>query len=164
VDHPLPWLRYIKAQDLQDDTIDFHGLEIVSPTGEHLGTVDGFIVDSESARPYYVVADAGGWFKSKHFLLPVGHAAMDVSRKQLTAALSRDRIRQFPGFDVDNFAKLTPADVKRLNDDICVACAIEDFIATSPVDELYSAAWQRPDFQYPDWWHVNAVLASPLSS
>ena len=49
-------------------------MDVESPSGEHLGDVDGFIVDSESGRPYYVVVDAGGWFKSKHFLLPIGHA------------------------------------------------------------------------------------------
>src|SRR4051794_17178102 len=72
MDHPLPWLKYIKAADLHDDAIDFDGLEVVSAAGDHLGDVDAFIVDSETARPYYVVADAGGWFKSRHFLLPVG--------------------------------------------------------------------------------------------
>jgi hypothetical protein len=158
VDHPLPWLRYVRAADLHDDAIDFDGLEVASPTGEHLGEVDGFIVDSESARPYYVVADAGGWFKSRHFLLPVGHARMDAGGEKLVADLSRDRIKHFPGFDTDNFQKLTPDDVKRLNDDVCVACAVEGFIATYPATEHYSAAWQRSDFQYPDWWRVNSLL------
>ena len=72
MDHALPWLRYLDAGDLDDSDVDFDGMRVESPTGEHLGDVDGFVVDSESGRPYYVVVDTGGWFKSKHFLLPIG--------------------------------------------------------------------------------------------
>jgi hypothetical protein len=35
-------------------------------TGEHLGDVEGSS-SIHLGTPYYVVADAGGWFKSKHF-------------------------------------------------------------------------------------------------
>ena len=77
MNRPLPWLRYVDASSLNDDVVDFDGLNVESPTGEHLGDVEGFIVDTNSSRPYYVVVDAGGWFKSKHFLLPVGHTRFD---------------------------------------------------------------------------------------
>src|SRR5262245_60642316 len=103
MNRPLPWLRYVDASSLDDDRIDFDGLNVESPTGEHLGDVDGFIVDSKSSRPYYVVVDAGGWFKSKHFLLPVGHTRFDADQEVLVTELSRERIERFPGFDKGNF-------------------------------------------------------------
>jgi len=112
VDHPLPWLRYVDADDIDDNTIDFEGMEVKSSSGDHLGDVDGFIVDSESARPYYVVVDAGGWFKSKHFLLPIGHARFDTDADSLVADVTRDRVSKFPGFDKDEFDRLTVADLK----------------------------------------------------
>jgi len=163
VDHPLPWLRYIDAGDL-DDTSAFDGLHVESPDGEDLGDVNGFIVDSDSGRPLYVVIDSGGWFKSKYFLLPVGHAGLDSDREALVAAISRDRIERFPGVDLDNFDKLSEADLKHLNDDICQACSIEGVSITYSASEPYSAAWDRPDFRYPDWWHADPALPSRMGA
>jgi len=113
VDHPLPWLRYVDAGDLDDDTIDFDGLDVDSPTGEHLGTVDGFIVDRDTGRPFYVVVDSGGWFKSKRFLMPIGHARLesDNDGDSLEVDISRDRIDRFPGFDKREFEKFSAEDL-----------------------------------------------------
>ena len=68
MDHPLPWLRYVDASDIDDNTIEFDGMNVKSPSGDKLGDVDGFIVDSESGRPYYVVVDAGG--DPRHYFFP----------------------------------------------------------------------------------------------
>jgi hypothetical protein len=158
VDHPKPWLRYIDADDLDDDSIDFDGMNVQSPTGEHLGDVDGFIVDTQSGRPYYAVVDSGGWFKSKHLLLPVGHLRFDADAEALEADLDRHRINQFPGFDKDQFEKLSADDLKRINDEICSACSIEGVAIVYSADEPYTDAWNRPDFGYPDWWRANPNL------
>jgi hypothetical protein len=155
VDHPLPWLRYVDADGIDDDTIDFDGMDVQSPTGEHLGKVDGFVVDSHSGRPYYVAVDAGGWFKSKHFLLPVGHARFDADAEALVTELGRHRVNKFPGFDKGEFDKLTVEDVKRLNNDTCAACGIEGVAIVYAADEPLAKAWSRPDYNYPDWWHAN---------
>jgi hypothetical protein len=154
VDHPYPWLRYLDADALDDRDVDFDEMKVESPTGEHRGEVEGFIVDSESARPYYVVVDAGGWFKSKHFLLPVGHAHIDQGNEVLRADLSREHVERFPGFDRDAFDTLTADDLKRLNDETLSACSASGVIYTARETDPYSAAWDRPDFQYPDWWRA----------
>ena len=150
MDHPLPWLKYVDADDLDDESVDFDEMNVESPTGEHLGEVEGFIVDSESGRPYYVVVDAGGWFKSKHFLLPVGHVRVDADADGLKADLTRDRVERFPGFDKDEFDKLTADDLKKFNDQILQVCALTTY--TYSETEPYSAAWDRPEFSYPEWW------------
>ena len=49
-----------------------------------LGEVDGFIVDVNDRRPYYVVVTAGNWFKSKYVLLPVGQTIFDAAIVALT--------------------------------------------------------------------------------
>lgn len=159
MDRPYPWLKYADAGDLDDDTVDFDGLNVESPEGEHLGDVEGFIVDSDSGRPYYVVVDSGGWFKSKRFLLPVGHARLDsdADGDALIADVSRDRIERFPGFDKGEFEKLSADELKRFNDDTCAACSITT-ITTYSTLEPYSAAWERPDYHYPDWWHAEPSL------
>jgi hypothetical protein len=154
VDHPHPWLRYLDADDLDDDAIDFDDLNVESPTGEHLGDVDGFIVDSTSGRPYYIVVDSGGWFRTKHFLLPVGHARFEGDKEALVADLTRDRVDRFPGFDKGEFEKMTPEALRRLNDDTCRACTIVDVETVYSESAPYSEAWDRPDFAYPDWWRT----------
>ena len=166
MDHPLPWLRFVDASDLDDDAVDFDGMNVESPTGEHLGDVDGFIVDSETGRPYYVAVDSGGWFKSKHFLLPVGHIRFDADPdgEALITSLSRDRIDKFPGFDKKEFEKMSEADIKRLNDQTCAACTIEGVEVTYQTDEPMSAAWNRSDFRYPDWWHAEPSLPDRMGA
>jgi hypothetical protein len=157
MDHALPWLRYVDADDLDDSNVDFDGMRVESPTGEHLGDVDGFVVDSESGRPYYVVVDTSGWFKSKHFLLPIGHAQFDEGNEALRADLTRDRVERFPGFNKDEFDKLTPDDLKRFNADTLRACTIAGSDYSYSDTEPYTAAWDRPDFRYPEWWRSGAA-------
>ena len=78
MDHPRPWLRYVEADDLQSRAGQFEldGMDVDGEDGHKLGKVDGFVVDAATGRPYYVVVDAGGWFTSKLFLLPIGHVAI----------------------------------------------------------------------------------------
>ena len=64
MDRPRPWLRFVEASDLGDTDIDFDGLPVRNAGNENLGESEGFIVDADNGRPYYVVVDAGGWFKS----------------------------------------------------------------------------------------------------
>lgn len=158
MDHPLPWLRYVDADDLGDDPIDFDGMDVESPSGEHLGNVDGFVVDSHSGRPYYLVVDSRGWFRTKHFLVPVGHMRFDQGDEAMVADIGRDRIDRFPGFDKDEFEKMSADDLKRLNDDICQVCDIEGVAVVYAADEPLTAAWDRPHYNYPDWWHAAPEL------
>lgn len=148
MDHPLPWLRYVEAGDLDDSTIDFNGLGVENAGGEKLGDVNGFILDADSAQPYYVVVDSKGWFKTKHYLLPVGHAQLDADRKVLVADLSRDHIKKFPGFDLDKFAKWTEADLIGFTSETANACCVEVTIVTAEPAGWHTAA----HYQMPGWW------------
>jgi len=162
MNRPLPWLRYVDASSLDDDVIDFDGLNVESPTGEHLGDVDGFIVDAKSSRPYYVVVDTGGWFKSKHFLLPVGHTRFDGDEEVLVTELSRERIDRFPGFDKDTFETLSDEDWKRFNDQTCQACTVTGVSVVYAANEPYAAAWERADYSHPDWWQASPTLPNRM--
>jgi hypothetical protein len=161
VDHPLPWLKYLAADDAESENVDFDGMNVESPTGEHLGSIEGFIVDSDSARPYYVVVDSGGWFRSKHFLLPIGHAQLDPDRDALIAGLTRDRIEKFPGFSLDEFERLTADDLKRLNDEICTVCSVSAVTIVTADDEPFTTAWDRDDYRLPEWWERPATKLTP---
>jgi len=149
MDQPKPWLKYVDADDVSDETLELDGMKVRNDVGDKLGEVDGLIVDSDSGRTYYVVVDAGGWFKSKHYLMPVGQLHLDDDRDALVVNLTKDQINRFPGFDVDRFDTLTPEEVARINGEtLAVVEPVGDYSATSS----YDAAWARPSFQEPSWW------------
>jgi hypothetical protein len=132
---------------------DFDGMDVKGADGQKAGEVDGFIVDSDSGRPYYVVVDSGGWFKSRRFLLPVGHVRLERGegeRDVLATDVPRERIERFPGFDKVQFEKFSDDDLRRFNDETCVACSIS--VVSFPAGTSYADAWTRPDFSYPSWW------------
>jgi hypothetical protein len=159
LDHPYPHLRHVDADELDNQVVDFDAMNVESPTGEHLGEVEGFVVDSASGRPYYVAVDSGGWFKSRLFLLPVGHARLDRDRQVMVADLTRDRVERFPGFDKDAFQELDETEMTRFTDETSRACNVSG-------PGSYSAGalspWERPDFRSPDWWANTDVAGGRL--
>jgi hypothetical protein len=67
--------------------------------GQHLGDVNGFIIDSTTGDPHFLVVDSKGWFKTTHFLVPIAHARLDPAKGGLVVDLTRDQVRRFPGFN-----------------------------------------------------------------
>ncbi len=154
MDHPRPWLRYVDADDLDSsaDEFEFDGMHVHGTSGDHLGKVDGFIVDAGSGRPYYVVVDAGGWFKSKHFLVPIGHIAFDRDQKRLMADLTRERVHKFPGFDRHEFEKLSEDDLNSMDEQIVAACCPTEMIDQSKAGLRYER-WAH--YKSPSWWDAD---------
>lgn len=152
MDHPRSWLRYVKAADIDNSAFDFDGVKVENSSGDKLGDVNGFVLDADTGHPYYVVVDSGGWFKSKHYLLPIGHARLDVEHKTLFADLTRDNITRFPGFDLDKFEKWSEEDLDRFNRETSGACCVDiTIVATEPVQDWTTSAHYRR----PDWWDSN---------
>src|SRR5689334_170333 len=152
MDHPRPGLRYVDADDLETSTIDFDGLAVESTSGEQLGKVDGFIIDVRSARPYYVVVDAGGWFTSKYFLLPVGHVGLNPSNDRLVADVPRERVKRYPGFNRGEFEKLSDADLNRMDEQMLAACCPDQPIDASAAELRYER-WNH--YRSPSWWDAS---------
>jgi len=160
VNQPNPWLRYVDAEQVDDKTLNIDGMKVRNDAGDTLGEVDGLIVDADSGRTYYIAVNAGGWFKSRQFLLPIGEVRLDADRDALVVALSKNQVSRFPGFDKDKFDALTEVDVKRINDETCRV--FDAGVASYRADEPYTAAWKRASYRYPDWWTIAPSL--PLSS
>jgi hypothetical protein len=149
MDHPSPWLKYVDAGDLDDSTMKFDGMEVDSDRSEKLGRVDGLIIDVSCGRPYYVVVRAGGWFKSKFFLLPIGHVGLDTARMKLITDVSRERVDRFPGFDRGEFEKLSAEDLNRMDEETIVICCPDEVVDLSAP----SARWEIwAHYRYPSWW------------
>jgi hypothetical protein len=141
----------VNADDLDDTSVKFGSLKVQNAEGAKLGTVDGFIIDVDTARPYYVVVDSGGWFKSKYYLVPVGHARLGSDRGVMLADLTRDRIKRFPGFDKDEFEKLSDLELEQFAQSTTSACCVTDIVVVS------DAPWceWHPHYEQPDWWQSN---------
>jgi hypothetical protein len=152
MDHPRPWLRYVEAGDLDNSTINFDDLDVKNAAGDDLGDVNGFILDADTGQPYYVVVDSGGWFSSKHYLLPIGHARLAGDRKALIADLTRDHIKKFPGFDLDKFEKWSDADMDNFNRETTAACCVDVTIVTTAPAPSWTASRH---YEKPDWWDSN---------
>lgn len=149
MDHPRPGLRYVDAGDLDDSKIDFDSVRVESNAGEKLGDVDGFIIDLGSARPYYVVVDAGGWFRSKFFLLPIGHVGLDASGNRLVADISRDRVARYPGFDRDEFETLSDEELTDMDEEMLIVCCPDEAEDPALSSQRYD---QRTHYRSPSWW------------
>jgi hypothetical protein len=144
MDHTKPWLRYVATSSLNDETLDLDEMKVRNDQGEELGTVDGFVVDSGSGRPRYVVVDAGGWFTAKQFLVPIGEVHLEPPRDALRVSLAKEQIRRFPGFDLDQFQPLSADDIDRLN--------TQRDTSSHPADTTRGFVWTDDSFQVPEWW------------
>jgi len=113
MDHTKPNLKISEAKELEA-WARFDHAEVTTPSGEKLGEVEGFVVDTQLGGPSYVVVDAGGWFTSKYFLLPMKNAQLDQTTPAVTADLTREEVREFPGFDKDEFLSITDDELGRL--------------------------------------------------
>jgi sporulation protein YlmC with PRC-barrel domain len=143
-------LRYLDADDVDDSVVNFDGLNVRGSDGEKLGDVNGFIVDLASGRVLYVVVDSGGWFRSRRFLAPIGHAVIDQARRALTLDISKERLERYPEFEEARFGVFTDDDLRAFEARIAQACCPEE-----PADDVSAASWAydtRRHFRQPDWW------------
>jgi sporulation protein YlmC with PRC-barrel domain len=147
MDHPRPNLRYVDAKALDDQATKLRGLKVVSNRTEDLGKVEGFIIDTNTGRPYHVVVGTGGLFKHKHFLLPVGHVTLAPDYSRLNADITKDRVERIPGFDKDEFKKLSEEDLNTLEAPTAAACCPDEVVAGV-------AAWETAHYAYPTWWEA----------
>lgn len=153
-------LRYLDAHDVDDGVVDFDGLNITGHDGGKLGTVDGFIVDLASGRVLYIVIDSGGWFRSRRFLAPIGHAVIDQSRRALSLDISRDTLHGYPEFEEGRFSEFSDADLHAFETRMAQACCPEEPI--DPFDAVAAGSaseWAydtRRHYRQPEWWRGSA--------
>jgi hypothetical protein len=150
MDRPRPGLKYVPVTEL-DRSKRFDNLTVTDQAGEKLGKLEGFIIEADSARPYYVVVNAGGWLRSKHFLLPIGHVALNYESRVLTADVPKERVKRFPGFDLDRFPQLTQAELDRMAEEIGRACCPDHVV--EPAELLLSQLEIGSHYATPAWWN-----------
>jgi hypothetical protein len=142
-------LRYLDADDVDDSVVDYDGLEVIGPDGDKVGDVEGFIVDAQAARVHYVVVDSGGWFRSRRFLLPVGHATIGRDRTCLRVDVTKNALSQYPEFDEDRFREFSDDDLRLFERTMSTVCCPDG--GEDPPD--YGA---QPHYTQPEWWTTSS--------
>jgi ferritin-like metal-binding protein YciE len=104
-------LRFVGARDLPEARE--HDIHLHDRAGEHLGTLDGFVVDSESGRPIYYVIDSRGWFAGRRYVVPVGQIEAEESADALRTALTRAELARYPEFSPSAFTAMDDRDALR---------------------------------------------------
>jgi hypothetical protein len=135
-------LRYVDADEVGGEVIDFDGLKVRTPGGDKLGEVDGFIVDRDVRRAYYVVVDSGGWFTSRQFLVPIGHARIDENGDALVLDVTKETISGYPEYDRDSFERFDEEETQRYQARFADVCCPGDVQA-------------HDHFSQPDWWRAD---------
>lgn len=103
-------LRFVGAKDLPDAE---HDIQLHNEAGEHLGTLDGFVVDSESSRPIYYVIDSRGWFAGRRYVVPVGQIEADEGVPAMRTSLTRSELARYPEFSPSAFTAMDDTDAER---------------------------------------------------
>lgn len=105
-------LRYVAAKDLPGASEEGE-LHLHSHEGEHLGVLDGFIVDSQSGRPIYYVIDSRGWFAGRRYVVPVGQIEPYEGATALQTTLTRRELARYPEFSPSAFTAMDDRDALR---------------------------------------------------
>jgi hypothetical protein len=142
-------LRYVDADRFGSEVVNFDDMNVRGADGDKLGEVDGFIVDLDAQRAYYVVVDSGGWFTTRRFLVPIGHARLDADRDALLLDVNRDTISRYPEFDPDSFGRLSEGELRTYQSRFGEVCCPEDAPGAS--------GWSYDSYRHyrqPDWWRA----------
>ena len=141
-------LRYLDADDLDDSNVDFSTLDVHGSDDTDLGDLDGFIVDTESGRVVYAVVDSGGWFRSRHFAVPIGHAQLDEGRRRLNVRVTRAAAEKFPDFNPKDLRRFTDDEMRAFEQRTAIVCCPDD-----PTDVSGAMQYDRiRHYAQPDWW------------
>ena len=147
-------LRYLAADDVDDSDVDYGGLDVEAPDGARLGDIAGFIVDAHAGRLHYVVVDSGGWFRSRRFLLPVGHANLSGNQSALRVDVTRAALANYPEFDEDQFREFSDDDLKVFERRMVSVCCPDE-----SADVRYG---MQRHYAQPDWWTASAYAHERL--
>jgi PRC-barrel domain len=145
-------LRYLDAENVDDTVMDFDNTAVRAADGQKVGEVDGFIIDPERRRAYYVVVDSGGWFTSRHYLVPIGHTRVDTANEVLVLDIDKDAIGRYPEFDPDRFAALNDDELRSFESQTVLACCPEETAAT---DAWGYERWAH--YRQPEWWRADVA-------
>jgi|SRR5579872_2128402 len=85
------------------------GAKVVNAQNEDLGTIEDLVIDSRDNKVAYAILSFGGFLGlgDKHFAIPWQALTLDPSQKIAILNIDKDRLKNAPGFDKDNWPDMT---------------------------------------------------------
>lgn len=85
------------------------GDSVVNRADEDLGEIDDLMIDLEGGRIRYAVLSFGGFLGmgDKLFAVPLETLTLDAENEQFVLDIDRERLKNAPGFDKDNWPDTT---------------------------------------------------------
>lgn len=150
-------LTYVNRTDVAGKAVAFSDVRVIGSGNDDLGTVDGFVVDRSSGRPYYVVVDSGGWFTGNRYLLPINALSFDRPGRQMRSTVDKDTIKKYPKFDGNAFE--SSSESGRLYEQQLLEAYGGGYGATaSPRDRWDYDRYEQ--FRQPEWWITEGVAVT----
>ena len=86
--------------------------KVVNAAGEKLGNIEDYMVDLNNGRIAYCVLSFGGFLGmgDKLFAVPWSAMTLDTENKCFILNVDKERLKNAPGFDKDNWPDMTSAD------------------------------------------------------
>ena len=97
--------RVLSASTLKNE-------KVVNAAGENLGEIEEYMIDLNNGRIAYCVLSFGGFLGmgDKLFAIPWGALTLDTENKRFILNVDKQRLKNAPGFDKDNWPDMTSAD------------------------------------------------------
>jgi sporulation protein YlmC with PRC-barrel domain len=86
--------------------------KVINSRGEDLGKIEDFMIDPRAGRVAYAILSFGGFMGlgNKLFAVPWNAMDLDTDRHAFVLDIDKDRLRDAPGFDKNNWPDLMTAD------------------------------------------------------
>ncbi|MGE5414165.1 MAG: PRC-barrel domain-containing protein [Syntrophomonadaceae bacterium] len=99
--------RTLSASTLKGD-------KVRNPQNENLGNVEDLMIDLDTGRVAYCVLSFGGFLGmgEKLFAVPWRAMTIDTEDHAFVLNVTKDRLKDAPGFDKDHWPDLTDADLR----------------------------------------------------
>jgi len=85
------------------------GSKVVNPKGDHLGDIKEVVIAPKTGKVAYVVVSFGGFLGlgEKLFAIPFSAFKFDVTPGEYVLEVSKERLRDAPGFDADHWPSMS---------------------------------------------------------
>lgn len=96
-------MTHTRPRVLSADTLE--DTDVYNTQGEKLGEIEEFMIDLDSGQIVYAVLSFGGFFGlgDKLFAIPWPALEVDTEHEQIILDVDKDRLKNAPGFDEDNW-------------------------------------------------------------
>lgn len=93
------------------------GDKVYNPKNEHIGKIEELMIDLNKGNVGYAVMSFGGafGFGNKFFAIPWQALSVDQDKKCLILNVDKEKFKDAPGFDKDNWPDMTPEFSQSIN-------------------------------------------------